>query len=366
MKFKFVFISVLALLVVNCSSKSKPEHYHSKSISGFELEFVDSIKINQKNEIIGIIEFMGSFGDNFYLSDWSNAKIHILDKNFNITKSIGREGRGPGEFRGYPILIHGTNETWIMDIDNVRIHKFDEKLDYKSSVNLPEEFSFLYYEPICFNNSLIFSGQYLAELNDKYYDDYTALLAFDMEMNFKCGVMDWDMVYRNEDTKGAARNGFITKFTSATENFFYAIQHSSPIIHKIGKNLNTTKTFGVIPKNYKTVVKNLDFSEVQKSRESVIAMGSQESHNRKICYDSTNNYLYIAFNNPSLDTYKKRDSDYTDKYLVVYNDQLDCIIDVLIDGFYLFSADGFVYVLKEQLDEKIIIHKYEVVYNGKG
>jgi len=361
MKNILLVLWIVVILITSCTSEKKRNFFHSEKIEGYKLNLVDTIIIKSPKSVIGAFQFMGKFGKYFYLSDHSNSKLHLFNEEFELVRSIGREGKGPNEFTKVPIVIKGGEKLKIFDMFSYRIHNYDGKFNYINLQKLPEGIEPLPEEPIYIKDNIIFSAQFSTPLGDDYFRNYTALIACDTNMENKEGVMNWDEVYNDNEYKGAARQGIVTKITPATNQHFFAIQENSYLIHQIDDKLNTVKIFGIPSSNYRFPVKGQDFNKIQRSREFVINIASQQTQSRKICYDKENNFLYVNFYNHSLKALKTRNNDFTDKYLQVYDMSFNCILDTKIEGDYLFSADGYVYILSKELDDRIILTKFKVV-----
>ena len=81
------------------------------------------------------------FGNATYVSDLQNNRIQKFDSNGNYIKSWGSAGIGPGQFQ-HPGDIAVDNETqfvYVSDIVNSRIQKFDEDGKYVSESAFSEK-----------------------------------------------------------------------------------------------------------------------------------------------------------------------------------------------------------------------------------
>ena len=62
----------------------------------------------------------------FYVMDYGNNRIVILDKDGNYIREIGRIGQGPGEFfNPVDFVINSNNEIVVLDLGNSRIQILD-------------------------------------------------------------------------------------------------------------------------------------------------------------------------------------------------------------------------------------------------
>lgn len=360
MKLKLLNGLLFAVFFISCNENGDIPFYNSKANLDCELVFINSISVcNEHSNYIERIGKIGQFKDGYYITDYSAMKINIYNEQFNYIKSVGREGRGPGEFR-YPMVVRGAENLWVMDISNHQLSKFDQNFNYVTSKQLPS-FAFLYSEPLKFEDKLIFSAEHPVDVTrDSYYKDYKSLIGCDMDLEYIGDAMEWNNVYLDDNYKGAARCGTKTYTTLGPDNTFFAIQQSSYLISIINSDLSTKMNFGVKPRNYRPLVKGINFHEVQTSRESIVEMGSKESHIKNICYDKESKLLIVSFNNPKKEAYNKRNNDYIEKYIIVYDENFNCILETKVDGVFLFSKNEELYFLYEEADKSITINKYKI------
>lgn len=355
----YIFLIIVALTA--CSETKNVKFHSSATVEGNSLQLIDSIKImNTKDRMVGRIGRIGVNGDRFYITDYSSMRIHFYDHNFSFLKSIGRNGRGPGEFN-YPMMFRNSQEILIMDISNHRITKFDNKFNYVEEYDLPKGYSYLYAEPIIINKNYIFSAEYPSDVTrDSYYKDFKSLICFNENFDYVCGAMEWTNVYSDPETKGAARCGTNTYTTLGPDNTFFSVQQSHWAISKISPDYSTQINFGKKPKYFRPLVKNIDFHQVQQSYDAIINMGSQESHVKNIYYDNESGYLVLSYNNPSKKAYSNQDPDFIDKYIIVYDNNLNCILETKVSGVFLFVKNGELFFLEEEKDKYIKINKYGI------
>lgn len=78
---------------------------------------------------------------NLYLSDVNQKKIHIYNSNGDFISSLGREGRGPGEFLGLSAkgltINNENNQICALDFPGARIHCYSiHSHEFISTINL--------------------------------------------------------------------------------------------------------------------------------------------------------------------------------------------------------------------------------------
>ncbi|MEM8485733.1 MAG: 6-bladed beta-propeller [Bacteroidota bacterium] len=100
------------------------------------VELSDSTFLTQ----VGDIKF---YDERYYISDYSNNRLLILDQNLKVIKSLGSPGRGPGENLGVGSSRIYKDTLYVYDDGNSRIHKYSVvSNEYLSSVSVPFRYSY--------------------------------------------------------------------------------------------------------------------------------------------------------------------------------------------------------------------------------
>lgn len=82
---------------------------------------------------------------NFYVTDSDNHRIQKYDPEGKYLLTIGREGQGPGEFRGLSLpRFDKDNHLYITDESNRRISFFDKDGQYLKQIRMQERYFDLY------------------------------------------------------------------------------------------------------------------------------------------------------------------------------------------------------------------------------
>lgn len=108
------------------SQNSAPEEL---SIS-FEQEFVLGGNMSQEAEYFLSNPYRVRTGrnGNIYVGDGGEANIKIFSPNGTFLRSVGRQGKGPGEFAGVPVfIVNSRNEIVALDAQNRRITRLSAK-----------------------------------------------------------------------------------------------------------------------------------------------------------------------------------------------------------------------------------------------
>lgn len=136
----------------------------------FKEELSIGLKEGDENYMFGsAIMFNTDETGNFYVTDWDRKKIVKYDQTGKYILMIGREGRGPGEFRNLSTArFDKAGEIYVTDIADRRISFFDRSGNFLRQVLLPGHFDDLY---------ITARGDYVS--------GYTAILEGEAGMAFK-------------------------------------------------------------------------------------------------------------------------------------------------------------------------------------
>ena len=101
---------------------------------------IDSDKeISKEKYFLAYVRSIIAHKDTLFIHDIHQNAIFISNYNGKIIKSIGREGRGPGEFKYPQYMSENKDYFFVYDIGNGRIQIFNKKLKYLKS--LPAQFT---------------------------------------------------------------------------------------------------------------------------------------------------------------------------------------------------------------------------------
>ena len=123
MKIK-ILIGVL-LLVVSCNK-------NDNNIRKLEI-LKDSISKLSDGTYLVSIRDMQMHDEFLYLSDYEANRIIVLDSNFNIKRSFGRSGAGPGEFKGAGYMQFFNDSIYVISAGKKIMNIYDNKGIFKRS-----------------------------------------------------------------------------------------------------------------------------------------------------------------------------------------------------------------------------------------
>lgn len=104
------------------------------SAQGFKIEMESEIPLDLGDEIVGeIADLTRDAEGNFYLPDWQQHMVWVVDSQGRLIRKIGQAGRGPGELTNpRSVALHDGN-VFVLDNDNDSISVFSVSGQHLSS-----------------------------------------------------------------------------------------------------------------------------------------------------------------------------------------------------------------------------------------
>lgn len=78
---------------------------------------------------------MIAIGDSVYVAAQRHNNIWVMNRSGIWIRKVGREGRGPGEFRNLRSLNKNNHSIYSMDVGNQRVFVYDYDLNFKNSLD---------------------------------------------------------------------------------------------------------------------------------------------------------------------------------------------------------------------------------------
>lgn len=92
------------------------------SAQTFEIEKTGDIPLDLGEEFVGhILDLFKNTDDRYYLTDWQQHAIWVIDGEGILIRRIGREGSGPGELRAPGGATVFEDNVIVLDTDNSRV-----------------------------------------------------------------------------------------------------------------------------------------------------------------------------------------------------------------------------------------------------
>lgn len=157
--------------------------------------------------------------DSLFMLDFKQNAILISNFDGKIIKSIGREGRGPVEFKNPQFISENKNYFFVYDLGNGRIQIFNKKFKYLKS--LPTSF-------FCNGRNLAANNDFLI-LNEKLTVpfDITSYSLKDLSLR-KSNFIKQEFVFETDLKKGNMLYGMV--IDASTEKYITAVTSMLPYI----------------------------------------------------------------------------------------------------------------------------------------
>jgi hypothetical protein len=177
---RYSLVTLGLALFFGCNSKIETNNFQHN------LKFVESIGSDESEAYITRSRSISSDLQNYiYVADQGLAKVHQYTLNGDYIKSIGRSGRGPGEFSGN-MNVHAEGDSLLVtDFTNLSVSLFNADGELLNTFNLEDrhtsEFQF-------FNRLLVTGHSYSLPLGTEYKDeDLLYLYDVDGKINHSFG-----------------------------------------------------------------------------------------------------------------------------------------------------------------------------------
>lgn len=266
------FLLILFLLELGCTNKQSKSINENENVITSEVpEFGDAFWTVSKAPILNIGEKNGAFNYQFFrsysavklddgtlvVSNSGTSEIRWFDSNGVFIRSVGQEGRGPGDFAQFSSMrIHKYADSLLVVTDgsNDRISLYSESGEYLESRKLPkiDEASFPKVMDI-FNNSdfLVWANVGSGGLNG----DPGSLI----KLKFGLHRISKDWTYKNLITEKNSRTRYVN-LLGETINYPF-IPFSPPPSYVTGTKNNLLFTSGAEP-----IIELIDSSGVSLSK----------------------------------------------------------------------------------------------------
>ena len=361
---KIISLYLIIIVSIYSCADENTDFYVSNGLYNHKLILKDSI-IYKYNDTIRIsrIGRISKRHDNLFVTDRDLNSIFVLNLRTNETfKVIGGKGNGPGEYTATPLIIEGTKTLETFDIRKKKRYLYDEDLEFVNSKNINPEFIYNSSSNLYVNNKYILNSLRPYSINnDDYYRDYKSINIFNEDFSFYKEILKWEDIYNIDALSGYARNNLEIFCSADLNGNVFAIQSAVYYIHKINSEFMPVLKFGIKPLYYKKPPEDVKFEETQKSFETIVEYFSNITKIFNLSYDKKNKIIFVEYGNPTEEMFYKRDNFLAHRYLQIYNSIYDCICDIKIEGIFLFSESGKIYILAEEKPDffKIKIYNLE-------
>lgn len=167
----------------------------------FEEELSIGVEVGDENYMFGgRIYFNADDEGNIYVNDRDRQRIQKFDPQGQYLLTIGRRGRGPGEFdNAWNPMFDKEGNLYVFDFSNRRISFFTKEGEYLRQISFPQGMSIHYI-----NSSGLYFSSRLKILSDSDVFSYTRTFGlFDKDLNQRAEVFN-QSTERKMDTRSRA------------------------------------------------------------------------------------------------------------------------------------------------------------------
>jgi len=355
---KIILFSLSLLLLSSCNQRQNNIGYDSEYLNTISLVKVKSIKFAEtKNFVLGTINDAVIWNNKFIISDGMTKIIWIFDNEYHLIKKMGGRGRGPGEYLSPPDLVLNKNKLLIVDYSNKKIDIIDKKFNLVATKSFPKELIIQPFGWTSCGNFYVLTGA--KPIASKKMNELGSVLILDNNFKFKSNIFKWDDIYRT-NAVFPIYNPFV-RYVAGLNGSLFAVQGAMPNkIHLFDNNFNLIKIFGREPKYFK-IPPDVNLNNVMSSIEATAKYVSKISRINKLFYDKKNNYLISSYANYSENASYNHSNLSGQHYIQIFNKDFNCIYDGKIDGPLLFIDNGLLYVLISEKPNSLIINSYKTV-----
>lgn len=306
---------------------------------------------------------MFDWGRYILIEDTKKQTFFVFDSAMNFVRTLGKRGRGPGEFTSCGNVLTTTDSLYVWDRTARRITVYDTAFTPIRSFNSPPEI--IPTLSLLSSNSRIIkiNGQlFLSWLNlegkkqtvrdNGYRQRNKSICVLDSNFQFRASIYPWDEAYfAEEHQRYMGSVGMVSIAESG--NSFFAQQHGTWHIAHIDGKGTIQKIFGCQPKFYRSPPNDKNAPPpTEANPEKHYAFMSNLTVFYDIAFDKKTDILYSYYSTQKLASWKTGNVLANDEhYLQAYNKSYECILDVQIPGILKLLRDGKIYVLtKDNVD----------------
>jgi hypothetical protein len=323
--------------------------------SAYTFRFTDSLVLGSIGSVIAWKQYI-------LVEDTRALKVWVFDKKLKYITTVGKKGRGPGEFTSSCILTPHGDSLCILDKRLRMIHLYDTNFRYIAQKQLPLEIA-LHEPPLRFNNHYIVGGLYLGkqksiEFNQKYTDNNHSLFVIDSTMQITKNIFPWDEQYSNQTHQSFNTSASDVNLSPGLNNTFFAQQKGVYAIAQYDSTMKLVKYFGYKPKELRPPALDEEMKKLNDNRNrSNILFQSTFFH--VLRYESVSNTLITYSLTATEESMEKHDFTLAKLGLQVYDaTTYDCLFDGRAPGRLLYAEQGRAYFLTEDNAQKFTITAY--------
>ncbi|NLT50758.1 MAG: hypothetical protein GXX85_07590 [Ignavibacteria bacterium] len=354
---------IFCILMFGCNdSNNKIEKITVDYRNTVELELRrDIIFYNSDTMTIGFIHDFEIFNNRFYLTDYTDCKIHVFDTNMTHIKNSLGKGFGPGEFPSPPFLTKGPNSLFVYSVGKIGLQLVDSNFNtintIESKSGFIENFAM---DPLITENYIVANMYSIYPAVGINKGDISTAAILDISGKLKKAICFFDKEYE-ENSEFAYFAEHIEVFISnCFNNTALIFQSATTNFHQYNYEGDYLKTFNYVPRFYKVPagISSSQIGQYNSLEEYYDKYCTKVTTFRKISFDQKNDLVLINYCTVKKERIYSKSWLDAENYLCIINSNYECIFDGIINGYLLGVNNRRIYVLVEESEEKIVINEY--------
>lgn len=351
-------------LFLGCSHHQEDNSiHHSGFLDSHTLVSLGDLSFQSSDSVfIGRVGSVASWRNQILISDFYRKWVCVFDSSLQLLHTVGREGKGPGEFTYFPYILANGDSVWFIDVGNQRATCYDHELKLVDTRTLPSEYSFR-ANPVLVGQRIVFPGSLGGILHTyESFEGSHPLVSVDSAFGDPEEFGTWSNEYFSHDPSifTYTRHNIKVLLAPRWGGGFFALQTGAYLISAYDKELNYTGQFGLRPSSYKDPPA-IEYERTSLTMEAISRYMGRTTTFHRIAADTCQRYLLVNYINYDEDLYKHRTLLAGEHFLQIYDEHLDCIFDGPIPGILMTVLNGKIYVLIEECPEYIKCRMFALI-----
>jgi hypothetical protein len=348
------------LLFAACNPASPANIYESRLLNTHKLVKIDSLVYHYSDSSfigkVGVVDYWRGY---ILVTDQKKRCLWVFDDSLRYVKTLGRSGRGPGEFSACENMLLTKDSLYIWDRITRRISVYDSALQLVRSFNSPPDIlpmlSLLTSNSkiLRVGNNLVVSwlnleGKEAVNTSDPaYLKKNQSLCVLDTNFQYRGNFFPWADIYIAEGHKRYTSQADMVSLEHGRQKTFFAQQHADWHIVHFDSACSVIQVFGRQPKYFQPPPHDDNEPKITgPNLRKYYEFLSNCSYFRALEYDSLHQLLVHYYTTSTVEAWETADLVTFDKHHIqVFDAKYDCVLDAPLPGILKFIHHGTLYVL---------------------
>lgn len=360
----------VALVFFSGCSAEQPESYQSRLLSTHELVPLDTLTFHSSDSIfVTRVGQISSWHEYIFISDFYRATVMVFDTMFHYKRTLGRKGRGPGEFQYFPTLVTAYDTLYLFDDGLLRVTKYDRRLSFISTSTLPNGFFFRHQAVVLKDKFVVAMNPARTITKAKDLVGEEPLMVLDMSFEVVTRFWKWSNTYFANDLATATysiQNADVL-LTTGWDAGVFAMQKASYAITRFTKDLKIQKTFGRQPQ-YRKDPPPISYEQSAYSPEMISNYAGSTNRFLLLACDTLKRFVLANYVNLDSTVFFRRTMLAGHHFLPVYDEKYGCVFDGSIPGLLAFVRAGKIYILTHEQPEfmRLVVFSLEAKRHARA